>query len=191
MRDNYKHLVWTVLLGVAIGAAGIGLFAWPNYRRDLEVRADIEELDEMIRQHTRHQSEEESLRDRVRDARLAADWQIKSIPGEPDVASLMRRLSLPVDQTVVFDQTFTAGSAASVLGEDPPREMLMPLTVDMEATFDSVFALLRSAEVLDRLVRISTVRLSADSSIERESTPILTASVGLEAIYLPDEESSR
>ena len=92
----------------------------------------------------------------------------------------------------------------------------MPLTVDMQATFDSVFALIRNAESMDRLVRVASVRVmckreftaesaesaektsrksrsafSASSAVnnplesDRFGSPILKASVGLEAIYEP------
>jgi DNA-binding LacI/PurR family transcriptional regulator len=97
-------------------------------------------------------------------------------------------LSLPIDARTVRDQTFTAGSpSAAAAGEDFP-ELAVPLTVDMEATFDSVFALIRIAEQMDRLVRVASVRMAADRTEDLEETPVLTATIGLEVIYEPPSE---
>jgi hypothetical protein len=64
----------------------------------------------------------------------------------------------------------------------------------MKATFDSVYALLATAERTDRLVRFASLRLAADRTTgSNEQMPMLTASVGLEVIYEPPpaEETNR
>ena len=105
------------------------------------------------------------------------------IPPAPNIAGLMRRLSLPVDGRTVLDQTFTAGSPIHAGGGESTNEEAMPLTVDIEATFDSVFALIRRAETMDRLVRVVSVRMVADRKHDDREEPLLTATVGLEAIF--------
>jgi hypothetical protein len=102
------------------------------------------------------------------------------------MASVIRKLSLPVDKVTVHDQTFTAGTATSAIpGHSEVTTMAMPLTVEMQATFDSVFAMVRAAESMSRLVRVSSVRVLCKREKDEEP-PVLTASVGLEAIFEPE-----
>jgi hypothetical protein len=66
--------------------------------------------------------------------------------------------------------------------------MALPVTVEMHAQFESVFALLTAAESMQRLVRIAGVHLSRGSEpeqLDQEGSPVLTATVTLEAIYQP------
>ena len=47
------------------------------------------------------------------------ETELKAIPETPDIADLMRRLSMPVDGVYVYDQTFTGittGTIAKVIG---------------------------------------------------------------------------
>ena len=60
----------------------------------------------------------------------------------------------------------------------------------MQARCDSIFATLRLAETMDRLVRVTNVRVERDpqSRVQEEDwvdQPLLTASIGLEAVYEP------
>jgi hypothetical protein len=60
----------------------------------------------------------------------------------------------------------------------------LPLTVDMVARFDAVFALLRAAESQEHLVRVSSVNMEA-SRDDAQAVPLVTASVRLEAVFEP------
>jgi hypothetical protein len=58
----------------------------------------------------------------------------------------------------------------------------------MEASFDSVYALLQAAESMRRLVRIASIQMICDrETVEHSDLPFITASVGLEAIYEPSD----
>ena len=182
MNEN-RHLIFAIVGGLAILLLGGALLVWPNYREARQIRQETAELRRKISDSAGHTGTVERLADELESARARVDRELKLIPDAPDVAGLMRKLSLPVDGRTVLDQTFTAGNACdAVLGESF-SERSMPLTVDMQARFDSVFALICAAERMNRLVRISSVRLAADRSGAARGMPMLTASVGLEVIY--------
>jgi hypothetical protein len=102
------------------------------------------------------------------------------------VASLMRELSLPVDGSTVRDQTVEAGSPNEALPGRAGAAKAVPVTVEMEARFDAIFAMLRAAELSERLVRVTSVHLACDREVDHTSDePLITASVGMDAIYLP------
>ena len=124
MRGERTHLIYAMLMGLLIAGIGAGVFAWPAYRHDAEIRASITDLERRARGHDQLLRKEAALRDALDETRERADDEIKVIPDEPDIAGLIRRLSLPVDQRTIHDQTFTAGSAATVLPEEDCIEML-------------------------------------------------------------------
>jgi Tfp pilus assembly protein PilO len=181
--NEHRHLIFAIAGGVLILLLGGALLVWPNYRKTREIRQEIAELEEKISDLAGHTGTVERLADELAVARARVDSELKVIPKTADVAGLMRRLSLPVDGRTVLDQTFTAGNACDAAPGESFTERSMPLTVDMQARFDSVFALICAAERMDRLVRVSSVRLAAERSDAGPTVPMLTASVGLEAIY--------
>ena len=141
-----------------------------------------------------------SARQRDRnEALVVAAREMKRIPVQPDIAGLMRRLSLPVDGDSVLDQTFTAGVPRPAIEPRESRtadttpqseEQALPLTVELVSRFDAAFALVRSAERLSRLVRIRAIRLTVVESeggrVDRAADPpMVTASVDLDVIYDP------
>lgn len=121
-------------------------------------------------------------------ARQYASQNLKVIPEGPEVADLMRRLSLRVDGATVLDQTFTTGSPSDAIPGEKGAQA-MPITIDMQARFDSIFAVIRATEAMDRLVRVSSIRLTcnrdAKGAPNNRDESILTASVSIEAIYDP------
>jgi len=184
MNDR-KHLMIALAGGVLVLVLGGVLLVWPNYREARAIRAEVVELRGKISGLAGQTGAVEQLADELEAARCRMAEELKLVPESPDVADLMRKLSLPVDGRTVLDQTFTAGKPCdAVLGEDF-NERALPLTVDMEATFDSVFALICAAERMDRLVRVASVRMAAERPADGPEVPMLTASVGLEVVYDP------
>lgn len=168
-------------------AAGVGLLIWPAYRENHEIHERIDmltrkagELDARQVEAAKLEQERDALRDQVHS-------DLKIIPDAPDIASLIRKLSLPVDGLSVHDQEFVAGQSSAALLAPDEAIQATPLTIELTATFDTVFALLRAVESMDRLVRIASVHMglerSKDGSMEGGQ---LTASVGLEAIYVQE-----
>lgn len=184
MSDS-KHLMIAVAGGLLVLLLGGALLVWPNYREARAIRQEVVELRGKISGLAGQTGKVEQLADELEAARRRVGEELKLVPETADVAGLMRKLSLPVDGRTVLDQTFTAGNPCDAVPGESFSERALPLTVDMEATFDSVFALICAAERMDRLVRISSVRVAAERPGDGPDVPMLTASVGLEVVYDP------
>ncbi len=113
------------------------------------------------------------------------DTECKRIPPSPEIAELIEFLSREVDRRDVRDQRSTAGDPVSAVIGEQVGVLATPLTVDMEATFDSVFRLIRAAETTDRLIRVGRVRIYRDRDKKADGSPFVQASVGLEIVYEP------
>jgi Tfp pilus assembly protein PilO len=230
MSQGRSLAMATVIL--ALLCAGVaGWFIGPNYAEAAAARREITQLQAKIAGLESHASAVDALRDQCLLLRRQLQTECKSIPPSADLAGLIRALSQDVDRLNVMDQTFTAGSPSlafdqpsTVNGQRPAAESrslnadrptslhTMPLTIDMDASFASTFALLRQVEALPRLVRVNSVRISiamprsgvsgqrsaaesrnlnSDHSPslhdgEGGATPMVKSSIGLEAIYAPE-----
>ena len=189
--SSTKHLA----LGAAGVVAALTLVAvfiiGPNYRKAAAIRTQMLELQAKVDRLGRQSQELADLRTAVAASRRRVDAELKLIPEVPDLASLFRKLSQSVDRVRVLDQTFTAGSTGEAIAGGKTAVLALPLTVDMESTFDSVFALIQNAESLDRLVRVSSVRIGRKAE-EKEfaGPPIVKATVNQEAIFEPPGTAS-
>lgn len=176
---NERSTVMVPLLILAGLLLGLGLLAYPSYRRAWQVRADIQRLEQRVAELGSDNMEIERLERDLTERREVAESELKRIPMTADVAGLIRHLSLPVDGRAVVDQTFTAGQVKAI--ETLPVESLraLPVTIDMIADFESIFATLKSIEGLDRLLRTVSVRMARDEKLGGR----LTATIGIEAVF--------
>ena len=178
--NNRSLLGW---LGLSVLAVLGWLFiVWPVYRDVGDVNERVAELHRKSEASLGQAKEIELLAEALREASDRIDSEFKSIPDSPNIAGLMRSLSLPVDNVTIRDQTFTAGQPKeAVSGADFPVQTL-PLTVEMVSRFDAVFALIRAAEAQDHLVRVSSVSI-ASSGDDNQEQPLVTSSVRLGAVF--------
>ena len=107
------------------------MLAWPTMRETSAAEARIAELREKIAYRGAHTERVERVAEELEIVRGQVDDDLRFIPESPEVAQLMRTLSLPVDGRTVLDQTFTAGSASEAVVGAEFTELAMPLTVDM------------------------------------------------------------
>lgn len=184
---NSRHILMTVVGPVAVLAAGVGFAVWPTYSRAQELRTEVRTLEAKVERLDQATSQVEQLAEDLGSVQQQINNDLKIIPDQADIASIIRNLSLPVDGDTVVDQTFTTGASNPAVADDDAATVeLTPLTVDLKANFDSVFALIRAAESMDRLIRVSRLRVECDRDKDvrdLNGNPLLTASVGLEAIY--------
>jgi hypothetical protein len=181
-----RHLLFAILGGIGAVLLGAAVLVWPNMRATHEAEARIAELRKKIVFREAHAERVDRVAEELEVVRAQVDDDLRFIPESPDIAQLMRVLSLPVDGRTVLDQTFTAGSGTEAAVGSDFSELATLLTVEMQATFDSTFALLRAAELMDRLVRVSSVHLVTDRTAgDDDQMPMLSASIGLEVIYDP------
>jgi hypothetical protein len=156
-----------VAMIAVVGLGGL-LLAWPAYREAAVLDGQTQEL-------------------WAKGERYGVDTGLKPIPESADIAGLMRVLSLAVDGSNIRDQMFDAGDPKEAASGSGLTALATPLTIDMEARFDAVFALLRTAESMDRLLRVSTVQLVC-KHLDEEEEPFAKATVVLEAVYNPPDE---
>jgi len=190
MQTN-RNLTLAGAAVVAVVGLATGLFIWPNYREAAAIQREIDELRSKIASMDGQAQIVDDLRAQLAAAQDHVARELKNIPDSPDLAGLIRKLSQEVDRVAVLDQTFTAGGPCDAIAGGTPRSnaQAMLLTVDMESTFDSVFALIRNAESLNRLVRVTSLHALCKRD-EKQPTPIVKASIGLEVIYQPDAAAS-
>jgi hypothetical protein len=178
------------LVVVGIMTMAVVLFIWPNYREAKVVRTHVADLEARANTLESRALAVDHLAAEVDLARTRMANDLKVIPESADVAGLIRKLSDTIDGVNVVDQTFTAGTAGvAIVGVESPARAT-PVAADMRATFESIFALLRKAESMDRLVRIASVRLLCKRDEPNQGSsdvPVLTASVSLEVVYEPLE----
>ena len=182
--SSSKHLRIAILAVVIVVTVGGLLLVWPSYREAKALNHQAALL--------RTKGEGYSIQSEVID-RLTADLdemtrrvetQHKVIPESADIAGLMRVLSMPVDGVTIRDQTFTTGQPKEAVVGGDLTAMATPLTIDMVARFDSIFALIQAAESLDRLLRVESLNIVCEHP-EGEDELFVSASVSLDVIYDP------
>lgn len=208
---------WLAGIGLlALVSLVVGCIIWPNYRQAAAVRGQITSLYFRVASFGEQTNEVKELEAQLAEAQHRIANEFKLIPDDPDSATLIGKLSQDVDRVRVLDQTFQMGSPSdAIIGVSDQRQpsgsaaaisvpQASPLNVDMEATFDSVFALIQNAESVNRLVRVASVRVLCKRSLapdekdklvlsnSRGADPtIVKASVVLEAIFNVAEPKER
>ncbi len=183
--SSRRHLAFAILSLLAVVTLGGVLLVWPSYReaarhnrRTVLLHQKGENYDAQARRIATLTKQVERMTHRM-------ETELKAIPQTPDIADLMRRLSMPVDGVHVHDQTFTAGDPReAVPGGDMPI-LIQPLTVEMDARFDSIFALTRLAESMDRLLRVSSINIAVDRTNTQDT--VASASIVLESVFDPPQ----
>ncbi len=183
--SSSRHLAFAILSLLAVVTLGGVLLVWPSYReaarhnrRTVLLHQKGENYDAQARRIATLTKQVEQMTHRM-------ETELKAIPETPDIADLMRRLSMPVDGVHVYDQTFTAGDPReAVPGGDLPI-LVQPLTVEMDARFDSIFALTRLAESMDRLLRVSSIKIAVDRTNTQDT--VASASIVLESVFDPPQ----
>ncbi len=172
---------------VILAAVGAALLVWPNYQKARDIDEEIARLHEKIKVKSIGNQALARLARKVNRATELRDAECKRIPPAPEIAELVEFLSREVDRRDVRNQRSTAGDPVSAVIGEQVGVLATPLTVDMEATFDSVFRLIRAAETTDRLIRVGRVRIYRDRDEKTDGSPFVQASVGLELVYEPPE----
>ncbi len=178
------------IMKLAAIAGGAALLATWFGVRPLHVRASLIE-DEAATLHLR--ASEETVpaarlnafrREADRRAEMLDQEKVFDLPvGPPDLAGVIRRLSLPIDGIRVIDQTFTAGRSVSAGLGSPEWWRSSPVQVELVADWPSIRRLLGLIDELSTPVRTTTIE------IERlESEPgIARLRLELDALHLVDE----
>jgi len=179
--------IWIGAIGLLVLVAAMArLFIWPGYQEASAIRRELNVLKAKMNSLHDANLQVQKLSQEVTAMRAEVARRYKSIPPAPDIEELIRKLSLPVDNVSVMDQAFSTGSPEDVNLGAASELRAMPVKVEMSATFESIFALIRAAESMEQLMRVSSVKVICKRDEKTSDTlPMLNASVGLEAIYDP------
>ena len=186
--SSSKHLGFAILTMVSVVVLGGLLLAWPSYREAAGINLQAQLLRLKGDDHSQQARVIAALTSQLELTNRRISTGFKTIPKASDIAELMRVLSLPVDGVNIREQAFNvSGSKDAVIGQDFSAQV-RPITVEMEARFDAVFALMRAAESMDRLLRITSVNVVCKRVADEQ--PFAKATVVLEAVYdtQPDGE---
>jgi hypothetical protein len=97
------------------------------------------------------------------------------------MSQIVQALSLEVDGQKVLDQSFTSGNSS--LRTASNEFSVQPLAVTLHADFESIFSVIQNVESMNRLVRVSSVRVNRREAEADSSLPALEAAIGLHAMY--------
>lgn len=184
MSDS-RHIMLAIGLFLAvILLGGVGLIV-PNAREVRDIRERVTDLTERSEGVEQTTEEVEQLSRMLAEARQTIETELKIIPEESGVTSMIRQLSLTIDRQTVLDQTFTVGSRTEPLPEAYPDIRAVPVTMEMKSTFGSVYAVLRAVESMERMVRLRTLRFRASDQprVNQYGDPIVETVLVLEAVY--------
>lgn len=183
MSDS-RHIMVAIGLFLAVLVLGGMTLVLPNAREVRDIRDRMANL--QIRSEGVEQTAVmvEQLSRMMTDATRMIDSELKQIPEEPGIASMIRRLSLAIDGVTVLDQTFNVGTTAEPLPTTHPTIRAVPVTMEMKSTFESIDAVLRSIETMDRLVRLRSIRIrTVEDRVNHHGEPIIETALVVESVY--------
>tara|TARA_B100000959_G_C14876427_1_gene580631 strand:- start:470 stop:1033 length:564 start_codon:yes stop_codon:yes gene_type:complete len=176
-------LAGTLLLTILF----VCFFIVPNYNIAGHASTESDVLEDRIEQLQLRRVEVEQMHRDFNSMQSQVQDDCKQVPSMADMSQIVKALSLEVDGRHVLDQSFTAGS----ISQHPKLENVFevqPLAVTLHADFGSIFTVIQNVESMDRLVQISSVRVSRKEADADKTAPVLEAAIGLHAMYDMEEE---
>ncbi|MEE3001833.1 MAG: type 4a pilus biogenesis protein PilO [Planctomycetota bacterium] len=178
-RRRVEQCAFGCVLLVVVGVTAF--FTWPNYARAHQFAEEAAVLDAKIGHLVDAESEVEQRRTDLARLRAERDQICLGVPDHPDVANLMKHLSIGINGDTVIDQTFTVRGTPDSAGND--RFEILPLVVEMDTTFEHAFNMIRRVEKLNRLVRVTSVQMEGSRKSFESGSGTIQASVGLDVVY--------
>lgn len=163
------------------------LFIAPNYNIALHASAESDVLEVRIEQLHRRQVEVEQMYLDFNAMKEQVHVECKQVPSTPDISQIVKALSLDVDGRSVLDQSFTAGPIVA----QPQRGnafVVQPLAIALHAGFEEIFSVIQNVESMNRLVQVSSIRMSRREADADESAPMLEGAIGLHAYFDMEED---
>jgi len=148
-----------ILTAAALFAVWFGIR--PLHSRAGVLEADVDDLRDRIAESSVPEARLDAARterDRRR-SMLEREGFDRMHAGTPDVAGVIRTLSLPIDGLRVLDQTFTAGRAGAAANGGPEGWQATPVRVELVGDWNAIRHLLDLVDGLPGPVRTTTLRL--------------------------------
>ena len=153
----------------------------PNYKNAEHASMESSNLETRIEKLELRQAEVERMRIDYSELEEQVQGECKLVPSTPDMSKIVQALSLEVDGQHVLDQSFTAGNTSMQSPTD--GFSIQPLAVTLHADFESIFSVIKNVESMNRLVRVSSIRMTRKESDADVFAPALDAAIGLHAMY--------
>jgi hypothetical protein len=182
------HLVLSGVAAAITILVGTLCLVVPVDRETRTVYHEIAMLERVVGHGPEHALVLEHLAAELTDARRRCDEWRRRLPTSPGIRGLTTRLTDFTDGREVRKRAVRrAGEAYPTL---PGTALALPLAVDLEASFDDVFAVLREAERAHEPVRVRRLRVTSRGPGAPGEPPMLAASLDLEIVFDPtrDEE---
>jgi|TARA_B100000959_G_scaffold262505_1_gene301006 Tfp pilus assembly protein PilO len=173
---------WMLFGAFVLTVLFVCFFIVPNYQNVQSASSSALELENRIKQLERRQVEVEKMSQDFLALEKQAQSECKWVPTSPDTAQIVKALSLEVDGQYVHDQSFTAGASSPKL-EQEDGFSIQPLAVTLHADFNSIFSVIQNVESMNRLIRVSSLRITSKDIEKDGDLPVLEAAIGLHAMY--------
>jgi len=174
---------WMLLGTFVLVVLVLFCFAMPNYKTATFNAGEASRLEDRINKLERRQVEVQQMREEYETLVSQVHGEYKNVPGSPGTAQIVQALSLEVDGVHVVDQSFVAGSKSNKINKNEDAFFVQPLAITMEADFNSIFSVIEQAETLNRLIRVSSIRISRSERDADTTSVMLEAAVGLHVPY--------
>ena len=178
---------WMLLGTLVLAVLVTFCFAMPNYKTATTNVEESKRLEDRINKLERRQIEVQNLRDEYESLASQVENVYKKVPASPDTAQIVQALSLEVDGVHVLDQSFVAGTLTKKTAIQEDVFSAQPLAITMEADFNSIFRVIRLAETMGRLIRVSSVRITRPEREADSRSVTLEAAIGIHASFNPME----
>ncbi len=172
---------WMLFGTFVLSVLFVCFFIVPNYQNADRATEETSNLEARIQQLELRQAEVEKMRTEYQALRQQVNSDCKRVPSTPDMSQIVQALSLEVDGQKVLDQSFTSGNSTLKTAKD--EFSVQPLAVTLNADFESIFSVIQDVESMNRLVRVSSVRVTRREAEADQSLPALEAALGLHAMY--------
>jgi Tfp pilus assembly protein PilO len=173
---------WMLFGAFILTVLFVCFFIVPNYQSAHNAAASALALEDRIEQLELRRVEVGKMHQDYISLEQQVQSECKTVPSAPGTAQIVKALSLEVDGQYVLDQSFTAGASAAHFKQEGGF-LVQPLAVTLHADFDSIFSVIQKVESMQRLIRISSLHISANQSESESEMPILQAAIGLHAMY--------
>lgn len=178
---------WLLVLVAMMSILIVTCIAIPAWRSGYQAALEAADLEVRVERLERRQAEVRRIRDEYEAMQAEVRTSFKRVPTTAETAQVVQALSLQVDGIRVMDQGFTAG-----IGGTPSEGdfAILPIAVTLEGDFDAIFSVIHKAEALDRLLRVSSVRITRPDDDGSTTAPVLEAAIGLHAVFDPLQEGN-
>lgn len=166
-RTLHLGVAWVGLVG-----AGVGVGIWPAWRNLSNAGTSIHRAKTALAAAADGPMLLQRRTDAIEQIRAFSTHNTKPIPVDGDVAGFVRGLVTYLDNAGVAEREISTGT--------PAREndvWAAPMTLAMTADFQDIYDTVAYIENLPRLVRVSRLRIT------RQSTGLLRAELSLDVLF--------